>query len=75
MQIYFALADHYTIGDEFGSLAEALAEAGRRIERIRAKNTEHGMLVPEKQWVDERVRDERGDRIIRRYELEATIPL
>lgn len=69
---YFAIPGLYTIGDEFASLPEALAECGRRIEVIRARNTKEGTFVPEQLFVDERVRDETGDRPVRRYTVATT---
>ena len=70
---YFSIPGHYGYGDDFDTLAEALAEAGNRIEGFRKQNAERGTLIPERSHVDERVKDASGDRPIRRYTVEAAV--
>ena len=69
---YFAVPGHYTIGDSFDTLVEALAEAGSRVEGYAKKNKEQGTFIPERTYVDERMKDSSGDRVVRRYVLGTT---
>ena len=68
---YFAIPGHYTIGDEFPALDRAVLGAIDRILRYRETNAAHGTFIPERVFVDERVRDQDGDRPVRRYTIES----
>ena len=69
---YFAVPGHYVIGDAFDTLAEALAEAGSRVESNIKKNQKQGTFIPERSYVDERLSDADGDRVVRRYVVGTT---
>lgn len=70
-QTYFAIPTLYTIGDTFDDLDSALVEAAHRIQKTRDSNLQFNALVPEKLCVDERVKDNTGDRPVRRWTLSA----
>lgn len=70
--IYYALPGHYTIGTEFTTLEAAAKEAALRLIRFRRENERDGRFNPDTVSIDERVKDETGDRPVRRFYLTLT---
>lgn len=62
-RIYFAVADHYTIGREFDSYAEAVEHARSTIDYF------EDLGRHSRAFVDVRVNDNTGDRSIHRVEI------
>jgi len=64
-RVYFAVPTDYTIGDEYETFEEAVAEARDRIEDLRPR----GLDYDTREFVDVRVADENGDRPVWRVEV------
>ncbi len=63
--IYFAVPEHYTIGDRFDTFAEADAAARARIRPL----TLDGIAGHSRAFVDCRIEDADGDRPLHRVEV------
>lgn len=62
--IYFAVPDSYTIGVEFDTYEQAYAEAEKRVRPI------EGTDSWTRSFIDIRLRDEQGDRVLSRVEVQ-----
>ena len=72
-RIYFAVPDTYSSGDAFESYKEAEDEARSRIQTFK-----YGGGIPDvksREFVDVRISDDEGDRILHRVEVFAALAL
>ncbi len=68
-QIYFAVPGHYTIGDRFDTFAFAEAAAQAKIKPLGAAAWNGGVEEYSRAFVDCRIEDASGDRVLHRVEI------
>lgn len=68
-ETYWAVAEHYTIGQAFTERHAAFAEAAKKLARLLHQNETEGAMNVLRVYVDERQKDNDGDRPVKRFTL------